>query len=172
MLDFEHKSLIGMVNRIEYAIILNNCARREQDIIAIMINLKKMGILLSLDDFGTGYSALSYLARLPIDTLKIDQSFVRGIGQMPTNGRICAAIIALAGSLGLKTISEGVETKEQLEFLIAHGCDDIQGYFFSRPLPQEECARLLAAGGFSTPLFEPIFSYRNTPPEKIGAAYA
>jgi EAL domain-containing protein (putative c-di-GMP-specific phosphodiesterase class I) len=125
-----------------------------------------------MDDFGTGYSSLSYLARLPIDALKIDQSFIRGIGQMPTNGSICTTIIALASSLGLKTIAEGVETKEQLEFMIMHDCDEIQGYYFSRPLPVDECTSLLITGGFSNLLFEPILSYKHSPPEEIGAAYA
>jgi diguanylate cyclase (GGDEF)-like protein/PAS domain S-box-containing protein len=120
--------------------------KNTEEIVAIMVALKNMGVQLSLDDFGTGYSALSYLARLPLDTLKIDQSFVRGIGQNPTNGSIATAVIALARSLGLKTIAEGVETEEQLEFLMAHDCDEIQGYFFSRPLPVEECVTLLATG--------------------------
>ncbi|MDP2879696.1 MAG: EAL domain-containing protein [Sulfuricella sp.] len=120
--------------------------KNTEDIVAVMHVLKKMGVQLSLDDFGTGYSALSYLARLPLDTLKIDQSFVRGIGQNPTNDSISIAIIALARSLGLKTIAEGVETLEQAEFLVARDCDEIQGYFFSHPLPAEECTALLTAG--------------------------
>ncbi|MDD2914825.1 MAG: EAL domain-containing protein [Gallionella sp.] len=146
--------------------------KNTEDIIAIMINLKRMGVKLSLDDFGTGYSALSYLARLPIDTLKIDQSFVRGIGQTPTNGSICTAIIALADSLGLRTISEGVETMEQLEFMIAHGCDEIQGYFFSRPLPADECTRLFSAGGFSNLLPEPKPACSNELKKKLGVLLA
>ena len=120
--------------------------KNTEEIVAVMVALKGMGVQLSLDDFGTGYSALSYLARLPLDTLKIDQSFVRGIGQHPTNGSIVTAIIALARSLGLKTIAEGVETREQLDFLVALDCDEIQGFFYSRPLPVEECITLLADG--------------------------
>lgn len=122
--------------------------KNTDEAIAVMYELKKLGVRLSMDDFGTGYSALSYLARMPLDTLKIDQSFVRGIGQGRTNGNIALAIIALARSLGLKTIAEGVETEKQAEFLIAHHCDEIQGYLLSPPLPAEECARLLATGGF------------------------
>ena len=120
--------------------------KNTEDVVAVMLALKKMGVKLSLDDFGTGYSALSYLARLPLDTLKIDQSFVRGIGQNSTNGSISIAIIALARSLGLKTIAEGVETHAQAEFLVAHDCDELQGYLFSHPLPAEECTALLSAG--------------------------
>lgn len=127
--------------------------KNTEDIVAVMLALKKMGLQLSLDDFGTGYSALSYLARLPLDTLKIDQSFVSGIGQNPTNNSLSIAIIALARSLGLKTIAEGVETREQAEFLVANNCDEIQGYFFSHPLPAEECTILLTAGSiFPSPL--------------------
>ena len=134
-------------NLLELELTESMLVKNTELVIAVMMRLKKMGVKLSLDDFGTGYSALSYLARLPIDTLKIDQSFVQGIG-LPTNASICAAIIALAGSLGLKTIAEGVETQEQLEFMISHGCGQIQGYFFSRPLPADECTLLLADGGF------------------------
>lgn len=181
--QFDHPQFVPNVARIlhesgldpkllELELTESMLVKNTEDIIAIMINLKRMGVQLSLDDFGTGYSALSYLARLPIDTLKIDQSFVRGIGQMPTNGSICAAIIALAGSLGLKTVSEGVETKEQLEFLIAHNCDDIQGYFFSHPLPAEECTGLLIAGGFSNLLPGLESVCKITPQEVTGAAYA
>lgn len=125
--------------------------KHTDEAIAVMYELKKLGVRLSIDDFGTGYSALSYLARMPLDTLKIDQSFVRGIGQGRDNGAIVLAIIALAHSLGLKTIAEGVETEAQAEFLIAHHCDEIQGYLFSPPLPAEECARLLTAEGGGHP---------------------
>jgi len=146
--------------------------KNTEDIIAVMMDLKRMGVQLSLDDFGTGYSALSYLARLPLDTLKIDQSFIRGIGQMTTNGSICTAIIALAGSLGLRTIAEGVETKEQLEFMIAHNCDEIQGYYFSRPLPAEDCASLLNAGGFLNLLPEPKPACSSELKKKFGVLLA
>jgi EAL domain-containing protein (putative c-di-GMP-specific phosphodiesterase class I) len=114
-----------------------------ENIITVMQELKDIGVGLSLDDFGTGYSSLSHLARLPIDSLKIDQSFIAAIGKLPTNGSICTIIMALAGSLGLRTIAEGVETQQQLKFMIAHNCDEMQGYFFSRPLPADQCTRLL-----------------------------
>lgn len=103
-------------------------------VIATLDELRELGVRVSLDDFGTGYSSLSYLKRFPIDTLKIDQSFVRGLPENVHDAAITQLIIAMAQSLRLQVVAEGVETPEQLEFLRAHGCDYIQGYFFSRPL--------------------------------------
>jgi len=100
-------------------------------------------VQLSLDDFGTGYSSLSYLKRFPIDVLKIDQSFVREITNDPDSAAIANAIIALAHSLRLQVIAEGVETMGQLAVLHRRGCDQIQGYLFSKPLPPEDLAQLL-----------------------------
>ena len=105
--------------------------------------LHAMGITLSIDDFGTGYSSLSYLKRYQIDKLKIDQSFVRDLDSGPHDGSIVRAIIDMAHGMGFKTIAEGVETQAQLDYLRAHGCDEIQGYFFSRPVPAEAFAQLL-----------------------------
>jgi EAL domain-containing protein (putative c-di-GMP-specific phosphodiesterase class I) len=113
--------------------------------IATLQGLKSLGVALSVDDFGTGYSSLSYLRQLPVDTLKIDRSFVRdiGAGENPDDGVIAQAIISLGHSLRLKVIAEGVETDAQLRFLRQHDCDEVQGFYFGEPVPPEEHARLL-----------------------------
>jgi diguanylate cyclase (GGDEF)-like protein/PAS domain S-box-containing protein len=108
--------------------------------------LKTMGVRLAIDDFGTGYSSLSYLKRFPIDTLKIDQSFVRDIVTDPDDGSIVSAVISMGKNLNQHVIAEGVETPAQLEFLRARQCDEGQGFLFSRPLSAKDFARLLAGG--------------------------
>lgn len=117
-----------------------------QQTITVLQQLHDMGIVLSLDDFGTGYSSLSYLKRFPIDILKIDQSFVRDIVFDSDDAAITEAIISLAHSLRLGVIAEGVETQEQLDYLQANGCNEIQGYYFSRPLPADVLTKLLEEG--------------------------
>ena len=114
--------------------------------ISILGGLKSLGVRLSLDDFGTGYSSLSYLSRLPIDTLKIDRSFVQHIGDQDgcDNGILAQAIISLGHSLNLTVIAEGVETGEQLKFLKAHQCDEVQGFYFCKPTVAGEFAKMLA----------------------------
>jgi len=114
--------------------------------ISILGGLKSLGVRLSLDDFGTGYSSLSYLSRLPIDTLKIDRSFVQHIGDQDEcdNGILAQAIISLGHSLNLTVIAEGVETGEQLKFLKAHQCDEVQGFYFCKPTAGGEFAKMLA----------------------------
>lgn len=109
-----------------------------EDIINIMKGLRKKGIMFSIDDFGTGYSSLSYLKRLPIDSLKIDRSFIMNIKANSDEASIVIAIIRLAHSLKLKVIAEGVEEEGQLKFLKLLECDVIQGYIYSRPLPSEK----------------------------------
>lgn len=111
--------------------------------IAMLHELNALGITLSIDDFGTGYSSLSYLKRFPIDNIKIDQSFVRDIHSDPDDAAIVSAIIAMARSLGMGTIAEGVETSEQLAFLRSRQCDSMQGYFFSRPVAADAMTKLL-----------------------------
>jgi EAL domain-containing protein (putative c-di-GMP-specific phosphodiesterase class I) len=111
-----------------------------------LFNLRDMGVRCSIDDFGTGYSGLTYLSRLPIYGLKIDQSFVEGIGRI-SGDRIVDAIITLARSLDMRVIAEGVETPAQADFLTCHGCDELQGLLFSPPVGGRELDRLLRGVG-------------------------
>ena len=108
--------------------------------------LKEMGVRLAIDDFGTGYSSLSYLKRFPLDTLKIDRSFIKDLPRAAEDAAITKAIIAMAHSLKLEVVAEGVETAEQLAFLQQHGCELVQGFLFSRPVSGEDFARLMVRG--------------------------
>jgi diguanylate cyclase (GGDEF)-like protein/PAS domain S-box-containing protein len=114
-----------------------------QGAVAVMDKLHERGIRMSIDDFGTGYSSLSYLKRFKVYKLKIDQSFVRDIGDDPEDKAIVTAIINMASSLGMQTIAEGVETSDQLAFLRLQGCNEVQGYYFSKPLPAGQFEQFL-----------------------------
>lgn len=120
-----------------------------QKVISLLIELRNMGINLAIDDFGTGYASLSYLTRFPVHSLKIDLSFIQRIESSNKDAAIVRAIIAMAQGLGLRVTAEGVETRQQLDFLIDCGCDEMQGYYYSKPLPAEEFEQLLLA---NTPL--------------------
>jgi EAL domain-containing protein (putative c-di-GMP-specific phosphodiesterase class I) len=127
-----------------------------QRAVALLGELKQMGIRIAIDDFGTGYSSLAYLKRFPINTVKIDRSFVADVPHDPSNTAITQAIIAMTHSLGLKVTAEGVETAEQVSFLREHGCEEMQGYYFSRPLPVLEATAMLksaAEAGVSSNIF-------------------
>jgi diguanylate cyclase (GGDEF)-like protein len=119
--------------------------RNAEEAVSMLNELHELGIGVAVDDFGTGYSSLSYLKRLPVDRLKIDRSFVADIGTSDDNETITAAIIALAHELQLQVIAEGVETSSQFAFLRERDCDELQGYYFSPPLPGDEIAALLGA---------------------------
>jgi EAL domain-containing protein (putative c-di-GMP-specific phosphodiesterase class I) len=106
--------------------------------VAALEKLKSIGVRIAIDDFGTGYSSLAYLKRFPIDTLKVDRSFIRDIPADSGDKKITRAIIAMAHGLKLKVVAEGVETAEQLKYLRAQRCDAVQGYLLYRPLPEEE----------------------------------
>jgi EAL domain-containing protein (putative c-di-GMP-specific phosphodiesterase class I) len=107
---------------------------------AMLRNLKDAGYRLAIDDFGTGYSSLSYLQRFPLDKLKIDAAFVRELPENRDSVAIVLAVISMGHSLGLKVIAEGAETAPQVDFLREHGCDEVQGYYFARPMPAADFA--------------------------------
>lgn len=138
-------SEVGLEPRwLELEITESAVMRNAEEAIATLRSLKQMGVKISIDDFGTGYSSLSHLKRFPLDKLKIDQSFVRDIATDPDNAAIVAAIIGLAHSLKLDSIAEGVETREQLDLLTSLGCPEIQGYFYSRPVPADQFRQMLS----------------------------
>lgn len=119
---------------------------RAPSIVGILARLRAIGVHLVIDDFGTGYSSLTYLKRLPVDALKVDRSFVEGLGRDPEDSAIVAAVVDLAHARALSAIAEGVETKVQLNQLRRVGCDLAQGYYFARPQPAHELAENFALG--------------------------
>lgn len=114
-----------------------------QSTIALLKRLYDSGVGLAIDDFGTGYSSLSYLKMLPLHNIKLDRSFVRDIDAEPGGRAICSATVAMAHALGIKVVAEGVETEVQRDFLMALGCDYLQGWLFSKALPAPELAQLI-----------------------------
>jgi diguanylate cyclase (GGDEF)-like protein/PAS domain S-box-containing protein len=120
--------------------------KRAESTATVLKSLRDSGVQLAVDDFGTGYSSLSYLRKFPIDALKIDQSFIRQITTAPDETTIVTAVISMGRSLKLRVVAEGVETREELEFLHAHKCEEAQGYYFSRPIVAQEFAKLLKTG--------------------------
>jgi len=129
--------------------------KHAESTVSILKALRMRGVQLAVDDFGTGYSSLNYLTEFPIDALKIDQSFVHRITTTPNETTIVTAVISMGRSLKLRVVAEGVETQEEVAFLRAHQCDEAQGYYFSRPVPPDQFARLLeTACQKSSPQFE------------------
>ncbi len=152
--QFRQKELLGMVTTVlqetglppeclELEITEGTAMANAEQAIKTLRQLKELGLKLSVDDFGTGYSSLSYLKRFPIDCLKIDRSFVTDLGADDNSGAIVRATIALAQNMNLKIVAEGVETEIQRDFLTQAGCDEYQGFLFSRPIPAVELSNLL-----------------------------
>jgi len=159
--QFRHANLVGMVTDVlaetglpphllELEITESTIVTDADHAIRKLNQLSEMGIALSVDDFGTGYSSLYQLKNLPLTSLKIDRSFIRDIPDDPNDAAIAATIITMADRLGLRVVAEGVETPEQLNFLLLEGCHEVQGFLFSRPLPPDEFTALLARGRMLT----------------------
>ncbi|RKZ79149.1 MAG: hypothetical protein DRQ35_04760 [Gammaproteobacteria bacterium] len=155
--QFQHQSLIDLVGEtlakselspvyLDLEIVEGTAMHDIEQTIASLQQLKKLGLSISIDDYGTGYSTLSYLKQFPVDTLKIDMSFIRNLVESSGDRAIVSSTILLAHNLGLSVVAEGVEDVQQLELLQELGCDEIQGYYFSRPLPVDDFAKLLEKG--------------------------
>jgi EAL domain-containing protein (putative c-di-GMP-specific phosphodiesterase class I) len=128
--------------------------------IRILTAIKALGVRLAIDDFGVGYSSLAQIKRFPIDTLKVDSSFIRDIPQNREDRAITEAIIAMGRTLSLTVIAEGVETKEQEEFLRDHACDQSQGYYFSKPISSDDFIRFMQEQAISTVIYPPAASQK------------
>lgn len=155
--QFQQKNLEGIVRDIlresgvrapllEFEITESMLMNDPDAAVRTLVGLKKAGVTIAVDDFGTGYSSLAYLKRFPLDALKIDRAFITDIVTDPDDAAITLAIISLAHSMKLKVVAEGVETEAQLNFLALHSCDEMQGYYFSRPVAAEELEAMLREG--------------------------
>jgi EAL domain-containing protein (putative c-di-GMP-specific phosphodiesterase class I) len=133
LLEQSGLSADGLELEITESLFMRNAERASR----LLLQLKALGVQVAMDDFGTGYSSLAYLKRFPIDSIKIDRSFIQGLPHDGDDATITEAIIAMAHSLRLAIVAEGVENADQLAFLRSRGCEEIQGYFFSRPLPED-----------------------------------
>jgi PAS domain S-box-containing protein len=170
--QFRHPDFVGYVlavleatcanpRRLKLEVTEGSLIDNVEEAIAAMVRLKAHGLGFSLDDFGTGYSSLAYLKRLPLDQLKIDQSFVRDVLTDPNAATIAHAVVTLGQSLGLAVIAEGVETDAQRDFLVRHNCDAFQGYLFSPPIPVDQfhafiAGRAAAAAKAAAPALDAI----------------
>jgi EAL domain-containing protein (putative c-di-GMP-specific phosphodiesterase class I) len=118
------------------------------DILKQLGDIRALGVQIGLDDFGTGYASLTHLRRLPLSFVKIDQSFVQGLGTDREDERIVSAVVELAANLGLRSIAEGIETRDQLDRLRSLGCDQAQGYLFARPMPAADAPMAIKDSGW------------------------
>jgi EAL domain-containing protein (putative c-di-GMP-specific phosphodiesterase class I) len=116
-----------------------------ENTLRILTQLKDMGIRIAIDDFGAGYSSLATLQRFPLDTIKIDRSFIRDVATLPADSSLAKAIIAMGKSLSLTVVAQGVENEAQAEFLREHACDELQGFYFNRPVSTQQFTELLQA---------------------------
>jgi EAL domain-containing protein (putative c-di-GMP-specific phosphodiesterase class I) len=153
--QFRNKSLVSTVvsalaasgldsDRLELEITEAVLMHTNDATLAVLHQLRSLGVRISMDDFGTGYSSLSYLRSFPFDKIKIDQTFVRDLIEKPDAIAIIRAVAGLGLSFGMTTTAEGVETQEQLDLMRAEGCTEVQGYFYSKPMPASEIAQLLS----------------------------
>src|SRR6185295_12757359 len=152
--QFQHQYLMIMIEQVlretgvspdllEFELTESLLMSDAEEAVQMLREMKSLGVRLSVDDFGTGYSSLSYLRRFPLDTLKIDRAFVSGAVSNPDDATLALTIMNLAHSMRLKVVAEGVETEAQLNFLRLHGCDEMQGFYFSRPVEAGESTRML-----------------------------
>jgi len=152
--QFRSKSLVPAVisalaasglrpDRLELEITETVLMHNNDATLAMLHQLRSLGVRISMDDFGTGYSSLSYLRSFPFDKIKIDQTFVRDLVEKPDSIAIIRAVAGLGHSFGMTTTAEGVETQQQLDQMRAEGCTEVQGYFYSKPLPASDVAQLL-----------------------------